>query len=109
MEKILFGKLEDGRQVFLYSMKNDSGMKVNIINYGAIVTHVFVPDKDGKIEDVVLGYDSLDGYVNDKVFLGAIVGRYGNRIANGKFSLDGKEYQLAKNNGENHLCGMPNP
>jgi aldose 1-epimerase len=107
MEKILFGKLEDGNQVFLYSIKNSSGMKVNIINYGAIVTHVFVPDKDGKIEDVVLGYDSLDGYVNDKVFLGAIVGRYGNRIANGKFSLDGKEYQLAKNNGENHLHGGP--
>jgi len=107
MEKILFGKLENGSPVFLYTLKNDSGMKVSIINYGAIVTHVFVPDKNGKFADVVLGYDSLNGYVNDKVFLGAIVGRYGNRIANGKFSLDGKEYQLAKNNGENHLHGGP--
>lgn len=107
MEKKLFGKLQDGNQVFLYSLKNDSGIHVNIINYGAIVTHVFVPDRNGKYADVVLGYDSLEGYVNDKVFLGTIVGRYGNRIANGKFRLDGKEYQLAKNNGENHLHGGP--
>lgn len=107
MQKTLFGKLEDGNQVFLYSLKNNSGMKVNIINYGAIVTHVFVPDKDGRFDDVVLGYDSLNGYVNDKVFLGAVVGRYGNRIAGGRFSIDGKEYQLAKNNGENHLHGGP--
>jgi aldose 1-epimerase len=107
MEKILFGKLEDGSQAFLYSIKNNSGMKVNIINYGATVTNVFAPDKEGKFDDVVLGYDSLDGYVKDKVYLGAIVGRYGNRIANGKFSLNGKEYPLAKNNGENHLHGGP--
>jgi aldose 1-epimerase len=107
MEKKLFGNLQEGNQVFLYSLKNDSGIQVNIINYGAIVTHVFVPDRNGKYADVVLGYDSLEGYVNDKVFLGTIVGRYGNRIANGKFQLDGKEYQLAKNNGENHLHGGP--
>ncbi|HVO75490.1 MAG TPA: aldose epimerase family protein [Ignavibacteriaceae bacterium] len=107
MEKTLFGKLDDGSPVFLYSLKNNSGMKVNIINYGAIVTHVFAPDKNGRFEDVVLGYDTLKGYINDKVFLGAIVGRYGNRIAKGKFSIDGKEYQLAKNNGENHLHGGP--
>jgi len=107
MEKKLFGNLQEGNQVFLYSLKNDSGIQVNIINYGAIVTHVFVPDRNGKYADVVLGYDSLEGYVNDKVFLGAIVGRYGNRIANGKFRLDGTEYQLAKNNGENHLHGGP--
>lgn len=107
MEKKLFGKLQDGREVYLYSLKNISGAQVNIINYGAIATHIFVPDKKGKLADVALGYDSIEGYVNDKVFLGAIVGRYGNRIANGKFKLDGKEYSLAKNNGENHLHGGP--
>ena len=107
MEKKLFGKLQDGTQIFLYSLKNNLGTQINIINYGAIVTNIFVPDKNGKFDDVVLGYDSIEGYANDKVFLGAIVGRYGNRIANGKFILDGNEYQLAKNNGENHLHGGP--
>jgi len=107
MEKKLFGKLEDGNQIFLHSLNNDFGAQVNIINYGAIVTNVFVPDKDGNFADVVLGYDSIEGYVNDKVFLGAIVGRFGNRIDKGKFTLDGREYQLAKNNGENHLHGGP--
>ena len=107
MEKKLFGKLQDGTQVFLYTLKNDLGTQVNIINYGAIVTNIFVSDKNGRIDDIVLGYDSIEGYVNDKVFLGAIVGRYGNRIANGKFILEGNEYQLAKNNGENHLHGGP--
>ena len=107
MEKKLFGKLQDGTQIFQYSLKNKSGTQINIINYGAIVTNIFVPDKNGRFKDVVLGYDSIEGYVDDKVFLGAIVGRYGNRIANGKFILDGNEYQLAKNNGENHLHGGP--
>jgi aldose 1-epimerase len=107
MEKKLFGKLQDGTQIFLYSLKNDLGTQISIINYGAIVTNIFVPDKNGRFDDVVLGYDSIEGYVNDKVFLGAIVGRYGNRIANGKFILDGNEYQLARNNGENHLHGGP--
>jgi aldose 1-epimerase len=107
MEKTLFGRLQDGRQVFLYSLKNNSGIRINIINYGAIVRNIFIPDKNSKLSDVVLGYDTLQGYVNDKVYLGAIVGRYGNRIANGKFTIDGKIYQLVKNNGENHLHGGP--
>ena len=107
MEKKLFGKLQDGTQIFQYALKNNLGTQINIINYGAIVTNILVPDKNGRFEDVVLGYDSIEGYVNDKVFLGAIVGRYGNRIANGKFILEGNEYQLAKNNGENHLHGGP--
>ena len=107
IEKSLFGKLSDGREVFLYSLKNDSGMQVSIINYGAIVRNLFVKDKNGVVADVVLGYDSLQGYVDDKSFFGAIVGRYGNRIGKGKFRLDGKEYQLPINNGENHLHGGP--
>ena len=107
IEKSVFGKLDDGREVFLFSLKNDSGMQVNIINYGAIVKNLFVKDKNGVVADVVLGYDSLRGYVHDQSFLGTIVGRYGNRIGKGKFRLDGKEYQLATNNGENHLHGGP--
>ena len=105
IEKTPFGKLNDGREVFKYSLKNGSGMQVEIINYGAIVTNLYVKDRNGVLADVVLGYDSLQGYVNDKSYFGAIVGRYGNRIAKGKFSLDGKEYQLALNDGENHLHG----
>ncbi|MGA7160935.1 MAG: aldose epimerase family protein [Bacteroidota bacterium] len=105
IEKTLFGKLSDGREVFRYSLKNDSGMRVQIINYGAIVTNIYVKDRDGNFSDVVLGYDSLQGYVNDKTYFGAIVGRYGNRIGKGKFRLDGKEYQLTLNDGQNHLHG----
>ena len=80
-------------------------MRVEIINYGAIVTNLYVKDRNGVLADVVLGYDSVQGYVNGKSYFGAIVGRYGNRIAKGNFSLDGKEYQLALNDGENHLHG----
>lgn len=105
IEKSLYGKLPDGREVYQFTLKNHSGMKVNIINYGAIVTSIIVPDKNGKFEDVTLGYDSLSGYINDNSYQGAIVGRYGNRIGKGKFKLDDKEYQLTINDGENHLHG----
>lgn len=105
IEKTLFGKLPDGKEVFLFSLRNEAGTEVQIINYGAIVKNIFVKNKKGKIEDVVLGYDSLEEYVNDNSFFGAIVGRYGNRIARGKFNLDGKEYNLDINNGKNHLHG----
>ena len=100
-----FGKLPDGREAYLFTLKNQAGSEVKITNYGAIVVSILVPDRNGKLGDVVLGYDSLDGYVKDKSFLGAIVGRYGNRIAKGKFTLDGKEYQLDINDGENSLHG----
>jgi len=82
-------------------------MGVRLTNYGATVTAIRVPDRNGKVADVALGYDSLEGYVNalDRPYFGAIVGRYGNRIAKGRFHLDGKTYTLAKNNGENHLHG----
>ena len=108
IEKTLFGNLSDGREVFLFSLKNEAGTEIQIINYGAIVKNLFVKNKKGKFEDVVLGYDSLNDYVNDNSFFGAIVGRYGNRIGNGKFSLDGKEYNLVINNGKNHLHGGKN-
>ncbi len=103
--KTAFGKLPDGREVQKYTLTNRAGASAEIITYGAAVTSLCVPDRDGKIEDVVLGYDNLEGYIKDTAYLGAIVGRYGNRIAKGRFKLDGKEYQLTVNDGENHLHG----
>ena len=104
MSKQAFGKTADGTQVDLFTLKN-KGMEVAITNYGGTVVSVKVPDRSGHLEDVVLGYENLDGYITDKAYLGATVGRYGNRIAKGKFSLDGTTYTLAKNNGENSLHG----
>jgi aldose 1-epimerase len=100
-----YGTLEDGGKVTLYTLTNASGAEVKIINYGAIVVSLKVPDNQGKLRDVVLGYDDLAGYAKDKDFLGATVGRSGNRIAGGKFTLDGKSYQLDRNDGPNHLHG----
>lgn len=100
-----FGTLEDGGKVTLYTLKSASGAEARIINYGAIVQSLRVADRDGKLRDVVFGYDDLPGYVKDKDFFGSTVGRYGNRIGAGKFTLDGKSYQLDVNNGVNHLHG----
>lgn len=105
IEKTSYGNLSDGREVFQYTLKNNSGSRLEIINYGAIATHLFVKDRDGKTEDVILGYDSIEGYENDNSFQGSIVGRYGNRIAKGRFTIDSTEYQLDINDGENHLHG----
>jgi aldose 1-epimerase len=104
-KKTIFGKTPDGRQVDLYLLTNKKGVEVAITNFGGAVVSVKVPDRSGKVADVVLGYDSLDGYVNDKSYFGALVGRYANRIAHGQFSLDGATYKLARNNGENSLHG----
>ena len=103
--KRVFGKLADGREADLYTLTNKNGMEVAITNYGGVVVAIKVPDREGKIADVTLGYDTLDGYVNTTAYFGATVGRYANRIAHGEFSLDGKKYTLAKNNGENSLHG----
>ena len=100
-----FGKTPDGAEITLYTLTNANGMEVSIINYGAIVVSIKVPDRSGRFGDVVLGFDSLDGYEAENPFFGAIVGRYGNRIAKGEFKLDGKTYTLAKNNGPNSLHG----
>lgn len=101
-----FGKLPDGRAVNVYTLTNANGMVVKITNYGAAITELHVPDKAGKLGNVTLGFSSVDGYLQDGVpFFGAIVGRYGNRIALGKFSIDGEEYTLATNDGDNHLHG----
>ncbi|MBK7103731.1 MAG: galactose mutarotase [Ignavibacteriae bacterium] len=103
--KTLFGKLNDGREVYLFTLKNSSGIEAKIINYGATIVSLFVPDKNGKFEDIVLGYDNLENYVNGTSYFGATVGRYGNRIGKGKFKIDENEFQLTINDGENHLHG----
>jgi aldose 1-epimerase len=100
-----FGKTPDGKEVHLFTLTNGRGMTAKIMTYGAIITELHVPDKDGKTADVMLGFDSLDGYLKGHPFFGAIVGRVANRIARGKFTLDGKTYTLATNNGPNHLHG----
>lgn len=100
-----WGELPDGQKVDIYTLKNTKGMEVKISNYGGLITHWTAPDKNGKFEDVVLGYDSLSGYLESSPFFGALVGRYGNRIGGAKFTLDGKTYNLLQNNGPNHLHG----
>jgi aldose 1-epimerase len=95
---IPFGQMPDGRAVTLYSLVNASGARVDITNYGAIVVRLFVPDRTGQLDDVVLGYNSLEEYMEASPYFGAIVGRYGNRIAHGRFTLDGETYTLATNN-----------
>ena len=110
MTKAAFGTLPDGTTADIYTLTNASGMTVKITNYGGIVTSVRVPDKDGKPGEVVLGFDSLAPYLDSLYkaecpYFGAIIGRYGNRIAQAKFTLDGKTYTLAANNKANHLHG----
>src|SRR5690349_11433780 len=101
----VFGKTPEGAEVNVYTLTNAHGVEARIINYGAIVVSLKVPDRQGQLADVVLGFDSLDGYVKENPHFGAVVGRYGNRIAKGHFKLDGKEYTLAINNGANSLHG----
>jgi aldose 1-epimerase len=105
IEKRTFGAVEGGQQVDLYTLRNQSGMEVSITNYGGAVVSLKVPDRTGKLGDVVLGYDNLQGYVNDKSYFGAIIGRYANRIAHARFTLGGASYSLAKNDGDNELHG----
>jgi aldose 1-epimerase len=105
MTASVFGKLPDNRDVLQYTLVNQAGMSAQVINYGATITSLRVPDRTGKMDDIVLGYDTLQGYMGGTAYFGAIVGRYGNRIGKGQFSLDGKQYQLTINDGANHLHG----
>ena len=100
-----FGVTKKGDAINLYTMTNKSGASVSVIELGAIITSICVPDKDGKLADVALGFDTLDRYEGDHAFMGDIVGRYGNRIAKAQFTLDGVTYKLAVNDKENHLHG----
>ena len=97
--------MPDGTPIAVVTLRNQNRMEVRTIPYGAIIVSISVPDRDGNFDDVVIGHDSLEGYLNRSRFFGAVVGRYGNRIAKGAFTLDGKTYQLAVNNGPNHLHG----
>lgn len=100
-----FGQLPDGRGVELFTLKSGHGIEVSVMTYGAIITSIRTPDRSGQIADVALGFDSLSGYLAGSPYFGAIVGRYANRIAGGRFKLDGVEYHLARNNGPNSLHG----
>jgi len=100
-----FGTLPDGREATLFHLVNASGMSMEVTDYGGIITSLTAPDRSGNYEDVVLGYDDLDSYLAETPYFGAIIGRYGNRIAEGRFSLDGETFELATNNGANHLHG----
>ena len=107
IQKELWGKTHDGKEIVLYTLKNANGAYVQISNIGAAIVSVVVPDKDGNLADVVLGYPSAESYIGDGPCIGKVPGRYANRIANGKFTLDGVEYTLPVNNGPNHLHGGP--
>jgi aldose 1-epimerase len=100
-----FGETTDGKVVDLFSLRNDQGMEVNLTSYGGIITALRVPDRWGRIDDVVLGHDTLEGYLHRSRYFGALIGRYANRISRGQFSLNGTRYSLTQNNGENHLHG----
>nr|WP_315152349.1 aldose epimerase family protein [uncultured Flavobacterium sp.] len=105
--KTIYGKTDKGVQIDQYTLKNQKGMEVEIITYGGIISSLKVPNKAGKSEDVVLGFNSLEQYMKPNPYFGALIGRYGNRIAKGKFTLDGKQYSLAINNTPNALHGGP--
>lgn len=103
--KELFGRLKSGAEVMLFTMSNLCNTTVKITNYGGIITAITTPDQKGNPADIILGFSTLDGYLAKHPYFGALIGRYGNRIAKGRFVLNGKEYPLAINDGHNHLHG----
>jgi len=100
-----FGRTPEGEEVFLYTLINAKGLRARIMNYGAIIVSMETPDRHGRLDDVLLGYDSFEGYINRGGCAAAVIGRYANRIGNARFVLDGVEYKLAANNGPNHIHG----
>jgi aldose 1-epimerase len=105
IQKSPFGRAPDGAEVSLYTLTNANGVVVKITNFGGIVTEIQAPDRDGDIGTITLGFAELDPYTDRSPYFGALIGRYGNRIAHGRFTLDGTEYRLTVNNGHNHLHG----
>ena len=105
IERTSYGMLPEGEEVERFQLRNTAGVEASIITYGATLTALIVPDRDGLMEDVVLGHETLPGYLEANPYFGSIVGRYANRIAGGTFTLDGETYTLARNNGPNHLHG----
>jgi aldose 1-epimerase len=104
-EKESFGKLPDGTPIDLYTLTNANGIEMKVMTYGGIVTSLKTPDRNGQLGDIVLGYDNLQGYLDKSPYFGALIGRYGNRIGNAQFTLNGKTYNLPKNDGDNTLHG----
>ncbi len=104
-KKEVFGKTAGGQPVELYTLTNRNGVETRIITYGGVLVSLKVPDRTGNLDDVVLGFDQLERYLNDTKYIGALIGRHANRIAKGRFMLNGVEYKLATNNNENHLHG----
>jgi aldose 1-epimerase len=100
-----FGFLPDGRAATLYTLTNPQGLVIKVTDFGGIITEIHTPDRHGRLTDIVLGYDSVEPYVNDSPYFGALIGRYGNRLAGGSFMLDGQRVQLPQNDGKNHLHG----
>jgi aldose 1-epimerase len=100
-----FGRTPDGVEVYLYTLRNDRGFEVSIMTYGGAITSLYTPDRHGTLGDIVLGFETLDEYVNNPLYFGPLIGRHANRIANGRFSLNGVDYQLGRNNGGHHLHG----
>ena len=96
MQKRSFGKTKDGKEVFLYSLENKNGVKAEVTNYGAILVNLFVPDKDGKVEDVVLGFDDVTGYEVNPSYFGSVIAPSANRIGGASFELNGQTYTLKK-------------
>jgi aldose 1-epimerase len=107
ISKAPFGQLPDGRDATLYTLTNRNGLVVKITDFGGIITEIHAPDRHGALADIVLGYDEVRGYVADDAYFGALIGRYGNRLRDGRFTLDGQTWQLPVNNGLNHLHGGP--
>ncbi|WP_338875303.1 aldose epimerase family protein [Spirosoma sp. SC4-14] len=107
IEKTHFGTFPDGREADLFTLRNAAGMVVKITNYGGYIVSIATPDKSGTLDDVTLGVPTFADYIKGTPSLGPIIGRYGNRIAKGKFTLDGQEYTLAQNNNGNHIHGGP--
>lgn len=102
-----FGALPDGRRATLYTLTNRNGLVVKITDFGGIITEIHTPDRDGVLADIALGFDSVEPYVSDSPYFGALIGRYGNRLCGGRFTIDGKTWQLPLNDGKNHLHGGP--
>lgn len=106
VEEVRYGEMPDGRPVHLYTLTNASGMRVGVTDYAGVITSIEVPDRNGVPANVILGFDSLGGYFRG-AYVSSLIGRYGNRIQNASFTLDGQQYQLARNNGQNHIHGGP--
>ncbi|MBX6365541.1 MAG: galactose-1-epimerase, partial [Gemmatimonadetes bacterium] len=101
----VFGTTPEGKEAKLFTLRNRNGVEVRATTYGGTIVSLRTPDRNGRLDDIVLGFDRLESYAKESPYFGAIIGRYGNRIARGRFTLDGETYALATNDGPNHLHG----